>query len=118
MPHSHSRSDLDTEQTRVRLSLAQLWSIIGAVAVGTFMVAGALNAIRSEQSALRSDFAYYRLQAEQQFSATTGALAELKADRAEAVKEWTAWRHQKDAKDIEQDSALRLLQLPRRPGSE
>ncbi len=89
--------DLD-DQSRVRLSLTQLWTIIVAVAGATFVIAGGLYDVKGEQRALRADV-----------TAGLEALRELKGDRNETLREWSKWRQSVDESNYRQDGELRDL---------
>lgn len=107
--------DID-DKSRVRLSLAQFWGIIVAVATATFVVAGGLASIRAEQTALRTDLASYRERADAQFAVVNQTLSDVRSDRAESKREWGQWRSVVDQNNTRQDTEIHQLQADRHNG--
>lgn len=104
--------DID-DQSRVRLSLAQFWGIIVAVAFATFVVAGGLYDIKSEQVAARNELALYRQTTESKTDALFRAVYEIRDDRAEKTREWGAWRYGVDRTDQRQDNDIQTIRNER-----
>lgn len=98
------------DKSRVKLSIGQFWGIIVSVASATFVIAGGLWDIKAEQAKLRSELILYRAQSDSQIQINTKTLAELKAERADALKDWNAWRFNVNEINVRQDSEIRSLQ--------
>lgn len=91
------QSEINGETTRVRFSLAQFWAIIVALVASGFVVGGGLHMIRSDLAAL------------------TTAQREMKAERAESLRDWSRWREEKNRSDAQQDFRITVLESTR-PG--
>jgi hypothetical protein len=79
------------------------------VAVATFVVAGGIYDVRSEQKAVRQDLLIDRERHNLFVQSNIEALREMRMERTEFLREWTSWRASLMEANVRRDTEIQYL---------